>query len=218
MRRGVAQYLVGSVVLLTLSGCGLFVFEKRAAWRDEAEQACLSAKAVQVTAYVESAREISGPGACGMLQPFRVAAFGEGSVGLSSKATLACPMVSRTDQWIAEVVQPAAQLYWGTAVTGLKAGSYSCRGVNNRQGGPKSEHAFGNAMDVMSSRSPMGARSASSAAGAGARRSRSSCARSSSIPVATSRPCWRRARTCSTTTTSISTSPATAAEGGSASR
>jgi hypothetical protein len=46
MRRGVAQYLVGSVVLVLLSGCGLFVTETRAPWRDEAEQACLGAKAV----------------------------------------------------------------------------------------------------------------------------------------------------------------------------
>jgi len=149
MRRGVAQYLVGSVVLVSLAGCGTFVYERRAAWRDEAEQACLARKSVTVSAYVEPAREISGPGSCGMLQPFRLTALAEGSVGLTSRATLACPMAAQLDRWVTEVVQPAAQLSFGTSVQLLRAGSYSCRGVNNRQGGPKSEHSFGNAVDVM---------------------------------------------------------------------
>ena len=84
-----------------------------------------------------------------MLQPFRVSALGDGTVGLTSKAVLACPMLSGVEQWLADVVQPAAALYYGAPVAELRAGSYSCRGVNNRMGGPKSEHAFGNAMDVM---------------------------------------------------------------------
>ena len=149
MRRISALLAVFTGVLVLLSGCGLFNFERRAAWRDEAEQACLSAKSVKITEYVEPAREISGPGACGMLQPFRVSALGDGTVGLTSKAVLACPMLSGVEQWLAEVVQPAAALYYGAPVAELRAGSYSCRGVNNRMGGPKSEHAFGNAMDVM---------------------------------------------------------------------
>jgi hypothetical protein len=149
MRRGVARYLVGSVVLAMLSGCGLFVAEQRAPWRDEAERACLSSRMVQPTAYVEPARGIDGPGACGMLQPFRISAVAGGSVSLSQKAVLACPIVPVIDAWIADVVQPAAQAYFGQPVVGLRAGSYSCRNVNNRQGGPLSEHAFGNAMDVM---------------------------------------------------------------------
>ena len=84
-----------------------------------------------------------------MLQPFRVSALGDGTVGLTSKAVLACPMLSGVEQWLADVVQPAAALYYGAPVAELRAGSYSCRGVNNRMGGPESEHAFGNAMDVM---------------------------------------------------------------------
>ncbi|GGH28454.1 hypothetical protein GCM10007036_37650 [Alsobacter metallidurans] len=151
MRRGVALFLVGSAVL-GLSGCGLFVYEQRAPWRDQAEQACLASKAVRVSNYVEPAREISGPGACGMLQPFRVSAVAEGSVALSSKATWACPVIPVIDGWVNEVVQPAAELYYGARVVELKAGSYSCRSVMNRRGGPRSEHAFGNAMDVMAFR------------------------------------------------------------------
>lgn len=149
MRRSGKLLAVFSGVLALLSGCGLFNFERRAAWRDEAEQACLSTGSVRITPYVEPSREISGPGACGMLQPFRVAAFGDGTVGLTNKAVLACPMLTGVEQWVQEVLQPAAQLYYGMPVAELRAGSYSCRSVNNRLGGPKSEHAFGNAMDVM---------------------------------------------------------------------
>jgi hypothetical protein len=132
-----------------LAGCGLFVGEQRAPWRDEAERACLSSRLVQTTPYVEPAKGIDGPGACGMLQPFRISAFAGGTVSLSQKALLACPIVPVVDSWIADVVQPSAQAYFGQPVVSLRAGSYSCRNVNNRQGGPLSEHAFGNALDVM---------------------------------------------------------------------
>src|SRR6478609_7566805 len=134
MRRGVAQYLVGSVILVLLSGCGLFKWDKRAAWRDEAEQACLAAKVVPVTAYVEPAREIDGPGACGMLQPFKVSAFAGGTVGLTSRATLACPIIPEIDRWLLDVVQPAAEIYYGQRVAELRVGSYSCRSMNNQAG------------------------------------------------------------------------------------
>lgn len=152
MRRGTVKYLVCSAILVLMSGCGLFVYEQRAPWRDEAERTCLSSGVVKVTPWVEPAREISGPGACGMLQPFRVSAFADGTVGLTSRATLACPLIPVVDGWLEDVVQPAAQLYFGTRVSELRAGSYSCRNVNNRAGGPRSEHSFGNALDVMAFR------------------------------------------------------------------
>ncbi len=152
MWRGAVRYSVFSGVLVLLSGCGLFDFEQREPWRDEAEQACLAAKAVKVSAYVEPAREIDGPGACGMLRPFRLSAVADGTVGLSSTATLGCPIIPVVDRWVNEVVQPSAELYFGSPVVELKSGSYSCRNVNNRRGGPRSEHAFGNAMDVMAFR------------------------------------------------------------------
>ena len=144
--------LGGSVlVVLALAGCGLFVMEKRAAWRGEAESACLAThKEVRASAYFEQARAISGPGACGMDYPFRVSAFGEGSIALKSRALLACPAITTTDRWFAEIVQPAAMLYFGQPVTAVNAGSYSCRSMNNKAGAARSEHSFGNAVDIMS--------------------------------------------------------------------
>ncbi|CAH1663991.1 extensin-like domain-containing protein [Chelatococcus asaccharovorans] len=144
--------LGGSVlVVLALAGCGLFVMEKRAAWRGEAESACLAAhKELRTSAYFEQARAISGPGACGMDYPFRVSAFGEGSIALKSRPLLACPAITTTDRWFAEIVQPAAMLYFGQPVTAVNAGSYSCRSMNNKAGAARSEHSFGNAVDIMS--------------------------------------------------------------------
>ena len=52
-----------------------------------------SRKLVQPTAYMSRMSAIEGPRACGMNHPFKIAAFAEGSVGLASPVTLACPIV-----------------------------------------------------------------------------------------------------------------------------
>jgi hypothetical protein len=149
MRHGLVAFVVLTLVGLALTGCGLFRFEQREPWRSQAEEACLSQQMVQPTAYMSRASKIDGPGACGMDYPFKVSAFAGGSVGLTSKATLACPIIPRIDTWLDEVVKPAALLYYGVPVVDVKAGSYSCRPRNNQSGAKASEHAFGNAMDVM---------------------------------------------------------------------
>jgi hypothetical protein len=64
-------------------------------------------------------------------------------------ATLACPLVSRLDHWIASAVQPAAQRWFAQPVVEIKQiSAYSCRGMNGQRGAPISEHAFGNALDI----------------------------------------------------------------------
>ena len=149
MRHGFVAFFALSLVGLGLTGCGMFRFEQREPWRAEAEQACLSQRLVQPTAYVALSSRIDGPGACGMDQPFKVSAFANGEVGLKSRVTLACPIIPRIDQWLDEIVRPAAMMYFGTRLLDLKAGSYSCRPRNNQRGAKLSEHAFGNALDVM---------------------------------------------------------------------
>ncbi|HEX8165400.1 MAG TPA: extensin family protein [Beijerinckiaceae bacterium] len=152
MRRGTVAYTALALVGFGLAGCGLYRFEQRAAWRNEAEAACISQKLVQPTAYMSRMSAIDGPGACGMNYPFKVAAFAGGSVGLTSNVTLACPIIPTIDAWLAEVVQPAAALYFGSAVAEVRSGSYSCRSRNGQRGAKLSEHAFGNALDVMAFR------------------------------------------------------------------
>ncbi len=80
MTRGVRLYLVGSIVLVSLAGCGRGFFQaEREPWRAEAEAACLKSGAVKETADLVRIDPISGPGACGAEYPLKVAALGEAS-------------------------------------------------------------------------------------------------------------------------------------------
>src|SRR5918995_6229948 len=127
MRRGLVAFFALSLIGLGITGCGLFRFEQREPWRAQAEQACLSQGLVQTSAYMSRASAIEGPGVCGISYPFKVAAFANGSVGLSRAATLACPMIPTVDAWLKDVVQPAAALYFGSSVAEVRSGSYACR-------------------------------------------------------------------------------------------
>lgn len=71
------------------------------------------------------------------------------AVQVKPTATLACPLVSALDKWIADAVQPAAMRWFGTPVAEIKQiSAYSCRGMNGQAGAHISEHAFGNALDI----------------------------------------------------------------------
>ena len=149
MARSVWPYAAALSVTAALAGCGVTERQQRPAWRDRAEQACLSQKLVKVSAYVQPAREIDGPGMCGLKQPFKVTALANGSVSLKSAGTLGCPMIASLDKWVTEVVQPAAQARFGQPVVEISsAHTFGCRSVNFRAGARLSEHAFGNAVDM----------------------------------------------------------------------
>jgi Extensin-like protein C-terminus len=76
-----------------------------------------------------------------------VTAFGP--VAVKPTATLACPIVSVLDHWLAEAVQPAAMRWFGARVVEIKQiSAYSCRGMNGNSNAHISEHAFGNALDI----------------------------------------------------------------------
>lgn len=152
MRRAYVAYLGLALIGVTVVGCGRFSFVSREPWRRQAEEACLAAKHVQPTAYMSFSSEIDGPGVCGITYPIRTTALAGGSVGLTSRQTLGCPIIPSIDTWLERNVQPAAQLYFGQRVVDLRAGSYSCRPRNHRIGAKYSEHSFGNALDVMAFR------------------------------------------------------------------
>jgi hypothetical protein len=87
-----------------------------------------------------------GP-AQGTAQGNSVGAFGP--VAMRPAATLACPIVSVLDRWLADSVQPAAQRWFGARVVEIKQiSAYSCRGMNGNSHAHISEHAFGNALDI----------------------------------------------------------------------
>ena len=79
MARGVARYLVGSLVVLGLAACGKVMFAERDAWRHEAEVACLKSGQVKEGPSLARIEPISGPGICGADFPLKVAAIGEGA-------------------------------------------------------------------------------------------------------------------------------------------
>jgi hypothetical protein len=83
----------------------------------------------------------------GPAQGNSVSAFGQ--VSMKPAATLACPIVSALDRWLADAVQPAAMRWFGVRVVEIKQiSAYSCRGMNGNPHAHISEHAFGNALDI----------------------------------------------------------------------
>jgi Extensin-like protein C-terminus len=77
MTRGRVFAIIGGVVLFALAGCGrgFFMDGERAAWRHDAEVACLKSGTVKIG--VERIDPIEGPGMCGADFPFKVTALGE---------------------------------------------------------------------------------------------------------------------------------------------
>jgi hypothetical protein len=68
------------------------------------------------------------------------------SAALDKPVTLSCPTARVVDQWMEEVVQPAARRHLRTRVTMVhQAGGFVCR---NTRGGRLSEHARGRAIDI----------------------------------------------------------------------
>lgn len=102
MTRGVRLYLVGSIVLVTLAGCGRGFFQaEREPWRGEAEAACLKSGAVKESADIVRIDPISGPGMCGADYPLKVAALGEAgsSLGFADETLRPPGSVGNQPRW-----------------------------------------------------------------------------------------------------------------------
>jgi hypothetical protein len=114
MQRGVRLYLVGSLVLVSLAGCGRgFFSEEREPWRAEAEVACLKSGAVKEGPDLVRIDPISGPGACGADFPLKVAALGESlsSFGFVDEDLRPPAAIGSQPRW--PVGQQAPQVYQG---------------------------------------------------------------------------------------------------------
>lgn len=87
--RGVRWYLVGSLVLVALAGCGrgIMQYAQREPWRGEAEVACLRSGTIKEGAGLVRIEPIEGPGICGASHPLKVVALGESSAfGFANEA------------------------------------------------------------------------------------------------------------------------------------
>lgn len=148
MRTGLLfKFIIAIFFSVAITACGLVRFEKREEWRNRAEAACMRQNLVPQTEFMQVSKPV-GRGACGMNTPFKVFAFSQGHVRMKTTQTLNCMLIPAIEAWIRDTVQPAAQIYYNSRVVEMRAGSYSCRGRNNRRGAKLSEHSFGNAFDV----------------------------------------------------------------------
>lgn len=88
-------------------------------------------------------------GGCGIDYPVEVTGL-PGGVELKPAATLNCEMAKTFARWTKEELTPAARLRYFSGIQTIHQGSsYSCRTIGNRRGGTLSEHAKGNALDIM---------------------------------------------------------------------
>ncbi len=92
---------------------------------------------------------IDDGGGCGIAYPIEVTGL-PGGVELAPAATLNCSMTEAFARWTRNELNPAARLRYFSGIRTIRQGSsYSCRTIGNRRGGKLSEHAKGNALDVM---------------------------------------------------------------------
>jgi hypothetical protein len=137
------------ITAVLLGACGFFGRPERPVWRARAENECFTRKLVTLSDTIVAAREIDGPGICGMTRPLKVSALANGLVGVDKVLTIDCPMIPALEAWLRDVVQPGAEARFGQKVATLNVfGAYSCRSIDNIGGTQLSEHAFGNAVDV----------------------------------------------------------------------
>ena len=95
----------------------------------------------------EKIRDIDEGNGCEVRNAWRVSSIGQ--VAFSQPATLNCSMADPLQDWLATVVQPAAQANFDEPVVGVDvAASYACRPRNNQRGARMSEHGYGNAIDI----------------------------------------------------------------------
>lgn len=120
--------------------------------------ACLASLRGLSVVYEEIAAVVPDDDAdCGILQPLKVSQIAPG-IALDPPAVIRCPTALALAGWVKDFVVPAAARLDGRgAITAIENGSdYICRRRNNQAEGALSEHAFGNAFDVMGFRFAQG--------------------------------------------------------------
>jgi len=115
MNGGVRLSIAGVMLgLLALAGCGRSFFQgERAAWRHDAEVACMKSGAVKLGGTVVQIDPIEGPGMCGADFPLKVAALGEANPAMSYSDDLVPPGAipngsSRAPNWPPQRSAPPA--------------------------------------------------------------------------------------------------------------
>lgn len=120
--------------------------------RPEAHPLALSARAC-LTALTEQGADFTALGdirrdrGCAIANAVQVDRFA--GVELNAPLLASCPLALATVRYLERVVQPAAADHLSRPVIALEhRGGFSCRSVRGLNGGPLSEHAYANAIDV----------------------------------------------------------------------
>lgn len=90
-------------------------------------------------------------GQCQIKSPLEITAFSKpASIQFDQPVTTNCTMAVALNEWIHQA-NILAKTHLGSDIQTIHTGShYQCRNVNNGSTGRVSEHAFGNALDIMS--------------------------------------------------------------------
>ncbi|MBJ6121559.1 extensin family protein [Sphingomonas mollis] len=127
---------------------GMFTGRKLAGLTDDfpACRAVLDKAGVRYTALPP--RE--GEGQCGYANGVRFVAGGSRRISFAPTGLgVACPVAAALAAWEWNVVQPAAERFFGSRVAQIDHfGSYSCRRLYGRDSGNWSEHSTANAVDI----------------------------------------------------------------------
>ncbi len=92
---------------------------------------------------------IDDGGGCRVDYPIEVTGLPRG-VELTPGATLNCKFAEAFASWTKNELNPSSKRRYFSGVRQIRQGSsYSCRTIGNKRGGRLSEHAKGNALDVM---------------------------------------------------------------------
>lgn len=95
----------------------------------------------------ERLRAINEGNGCKVPNPWRIHTIA--NVNFSQPAILNCGMADPLNEWLQNVVQPAAQRRFSESVVSVDViSSYACRARNNKRGAKMSEHGYGNAIDI----------------------------------------------------------------------
>ena len=129
------------------------------ALEDAAFEACLARLTTAGVVFEKASPIVPETDAdCGILRPLNVSAIG--AILIEPPATLRCPTAEALAAWTSDFVLPASErLVDRGALSAIENGSgYICRRRNGAPDGELSEHAFGNAFDVMGFRFADGSR------------------------------------------------------------
>lgn len=118
--------------------------------RAAAQQCIVALKALGADA--QPVEKFRTEGGCGIDDPVKITKLrvAGSTIALTGKPMMSCRFALKFADWTVNVVAPMARHHLGAKLNQLQVGpGYVCRRRNNAKKGKLSEHAFGNAIDIV---------------------------------------------------------------------